>query len=367
MIEENNSDGWSFDSTLFDIDASVSSDVFKSTLISLTKSILLETFPHNYTKQQIKVHTDRINFSCPICGDSLIKDSKRRGNIILEGKYKNYYKCFNCASFLRLDNFFKDFKKEISLDMINYIVANAEDISSDVADYNISYLLDEDQLDSFAIEREYLKKSFGLIEVKGSTIEQYLRDRLQFNYSKFLYSPSENILIILNLTKNGKILGIQNRMFSGDNRFLTYKLSAIYKLMNENIEIPEEIEVLSMLFNICLVNHAKPITLIEGPMDAFVFTPKNCVANTGANKTFPLPIPIRYCYDSDATGIKRSIQQIEQGQEVFLWKKLQNDINLPNRDKWDINDLIIWAKETNTKLPNLNNYFSNDSLDIIDI
>jgi hypothetical protein len=140
--------------------------------------------------------------------------------------------------------------------------------------------------------------------------------------------------------------------------------------MNKNItEIPEkvidELDAISQVFNICLLNYSKPIILLEGPMDAFLL--KNAIANAGANKNFLFDLPIKYLYDKDMTGVKKSIEHINKGDEVFLWERFLKDINAPEKKKWDVNDIMIWAKNNNIKLPNVLNYFSNNELDIIDI
>lgn len=71
--------------------------------------------------------------------------------------------------------------------------------------------------------------------------------------------------------------------------------------------------------------------------------------------------------DLDETGIKKSIQYINENEYVFLWEKLRRDIEFPWRKKWDLNSLLIWGKENDVKIPRLDSYFSNDPLDLIDI
>ncbi|MFA5154758.1 MAG: hypothetical protein WC554_19590, partial [Clostridia bacterium] len=132
---------------------------------------------------------------------------------------------------------------------------------------------------------------------------------------------------------------------------------------------PEQVDyldTLSMLFNICLVNFKKSIILTEGPMDSFLLY-KNSISNTGANKELSLDIPVKYFYDFDDTGRKKSMEKLNQGYEVFLWTKFISNNNLPYRKKWDVNDAILYFHQKNIKVPNFEEYFSNDPLDIIDI
>ena len=353
-----------------DLDKILSLDEYKDKLVSLLKSILEKEFVGNYNKQQIRVFSDRVNFCCPYCGDSAKSNSKKRGNFILTGKHKGFFKCFNCGEFKRIDIFLSDYSISLDLDIINYISNNLGDFSSGgEMKYDMSILLDIETIEKYAIEREDLKKCFGLIEVKNTDVKGWLLNRLQYQDEKFLCSPSKNYLLILNLTPTGKVLGAQRRLFSGENRFLTYKLSKLYEEMKRSLEVsPEQLDyldTLSMMFNICLVNFKRPVTLFEGPMDSFLY--KNSIANTGANKALSVDIPVQYWYDADSTGQEKSIQKLNDGEKVFLWVKLINDLGLPYRKKWDLNDCILYCNNNKIKTPNFEQYFSNNPLDIIDI
>ena len=360
-----------FDSSLFNaIDSKLSTVEFKESLINLLQPILLERFPNSLQKQKIQPHHDRVACACPYCGDSMKLAHAKRGNFILIGKHTGFYKCHNCGEFKRIDKFFEDYNVILKLDAINYLVDNLGNFNTDNnSKYDMSIFLDMEKLDKYAIDREEFKKYFGLVEVKGTPIWSWLTNRIQYNESKFLYHSSKNYLIILNLTKSGKIIGAQRRLFKGANRFLTYKLSKLHESMGKKLNIEESkinyIDDISTIFNICLLNFNLPISLFEGPMDAFLF--KNSIANAGANKTLPIDIPIRYFYDYDATGIKRSLEHINQNEEVFLWTKLINDLELPERKKWDLNDLYVYTKQNNITIPILTNYFSSDPLDALDI
>jgi hypothetical protein len=356
---------------LDDIDSSLTSQEFKERLKLLLQPILDKAFPENFQKRIFQSHIGRISFACPYCSDSAQNDHKKRGNFILTGNYKGFFKCHNCGEFKKISNFFKDFKVELKLDAINYLTENLSDFNNyETAKYDMSILLDMEHLDKYAIDRQKFIKHFELVEVKNSSVWPWLTNRLQYQTEKYLYNPMKNYLFILNLTQSGKILGTQKRKFSTYNRFETYKLSKLYELMEIPLEeIDDEqknyLDMLSMIFNICLINFNKTVTLFEGPMDAFLF--KNSIANTGANKELPIDIPVRYFYDSDETGKKKSLKYIDQKQEVFLWDRLINQMELPHKNKWDFNDLLIYIKKNNMKTPLFDYYFSRDPLDAIDI
>lgn len=356
----------SFDSSLSSIDIKVTTHEYRERLVTLLQPILDNRFPGNSGKQRIRPYNDRITFACPYCGDSMKSNHKKRGNFILKGKFQNYFKCHNCDEFKRIDHFFSDFNVQLELDVINYIGENLTDFSSYTqSKYDMSLFIDMGSIDKYAIDRQEFLKYFGLIEVKESPVWSWLKHRLQFDNKKFMYNSIKNYVVVLNLTPSGRILGLQKRNFKGENKYLTYKLSKLYELMKKTEVIPEEIDAISQLFNICLVNYNKPITLFEGPMDSFLF--RNSIGNTGAGKNFPIDIPVRYWFDDDKKGREKSIEKISDENEVFLWTKLKNDIDIPYRNKWDLNDLLMYLNENHIKVPNFDEYFSNDELDMIDI
>jgi hypothetical protein len=373
MLENDFKEGVNLkDSSLFDnFDTIIDKDLYVSKLISLLRPLLQEVFPNNPIKQQIHYRKNgkRINFSCIYCGDSHKSDYNKRGNIILEGKHKNHFKCFNCGEFKRIDYFFKDFNKNLDFDLINYISKDLNDFSNYSNVNESSIFLDNELIEKHSIDREEFKKFFGLTEVKGSKVWPWLCSRLQFNESKFLYNPENDYLFILNLTRSGKILGVQKRFLDNrvKNRFNTLNLSKIYEYMKKEDKVPEEIDIYSMIFNICLIDIDIPITLFEGPMDCFLMN--NGIANCGLSKHFPLDLPIRYFFDKDQPGVKKSIEEINKGNEVFLWQKLIDKYSIRYQNKIDLNSLIIYFKNNNIQFNNyeLNNYFSSDPLDVIDI
>ncbi len=360
-----------FDSSLHNsMDATLSPAEFKERLLTNLQPILNQRFPGQHQKTQIRPHSDRITFACPYCGDSMSIAHAKRGNFILAGKFRGFFKCHNCGEFKQITRFFKDFKVEMKLDAVNYLADNLGDFKSyEGAKYDMSVFLDMEHVEKYAIDRQEFLRQFGLVEVKDSPVWSWLTARLQYQEEKFLYNPHKNYLLILNLTQKGKILGAQKRLFKGHNRFESYKLSKLYTMLNKEFEVNEEqmnfLDTLSMVFNVCLLDFSKPITLFEGPMDAFLF--KNSIANTGANKELPIEIPVRYWYDSDETGKRKSLQHLERNDEVFLWDKFIRDVGLPFRKKFDWNDVLKWSKETGTKIPYVDTYFSADPLDIIDI
>jgi hypothetical protein len=341
-------------------------------IIPKLHAILSKNFPGNHKRQEIKIYKDRISFAAPCCGDSAHDDNKKRGNIILEGNYKNMYKCHNCGKCMSMYNFFKTYGQGLSLRAIDYVIANRAAIdSSTVLSNSIELLYDTDIINEYAIDREYFKTKCHLEEcniLNNGNI--YLVNRKQYDFKRFLYHRGKNLLFVLNLTNSEKILGVQvrnlNKGVSGGAKYKTYKLSKIYSMfLHEDRIIPDEIENLSMTFNIFQINCAKPVTVVEGPMDSFLV--KNCIALCGAGRHLKVDMEFRYLFDDDVTGRQHAIEKLNLGYKVFMWSKLKSDLHMPNRSKWDINDLIIWADQNKIKIPSLETYYTNDKLDLLNI
>ena len=306
--------GMDSDSSLLSLfDKTLNESEYKDKLLNNLSSILRLKFPNDNIRQQIRTHSDRITIACPYCGDSVHDVHKKRGNVILKGKFAGFFKCFNCDTFRSVDGLFKDFDISVDLDFINYLSSSKGDFkSASYGKYDVSILMDSETLNGYAIDRQVIKDKLGFVEIKKSHALSWLNKRLQYEEERFLYKPLHDYLVILNLTLEGKIIGFQQRFFKpkpGQPKYKTYTLSKIYELLKINKEVPEELDALSQLYKISELDFNKPIILFEGPLDAFLF--KNSVANAGAGKSFPIDLPLRYWYDEDKKGNEKSIEKIE--------------------------------------------------------
>lgn len=367
-----------FDVSLLEV-KSLSDEEFKNYILNHLQEILNKEFAGIMQKRRIKVCRDRLQFACPCCHDSASDLSKKRGNIILTGKFAGMFKCFNCGSFMPVNKFFDKFNVKLSPDSIDYINSHKSDLDSYNgisinASTNINYLFDPEEIERYTISKDFLIKNFGLITCSSSDMHigaKYLKSRHLTNFDNYLYDPVRDLLFIFNLTTKGSILGFQIRRLrpkKGEPKYMTYSTKSIYKffLRKENVEIPDSIDILSMMFNIFTIDLNKPILVTEGPIDSY-FLP-NCIATTGANKSIQLDLPYWFVYDSDKTGIEHAIEKINQGYHVFLWDKLKKEYGLPNRAKWDISDFIDWCIQNKKQIPRTwQQYFSQDSWDLLDI
>lgn len=360
------------------LDQNYSDSVFVEELKSKLGYILRREFAESPQKQTIVEDSTGLNFACPYCGDSYANHSKKRGHLILnDSKWVGYYKCFNCNRFTSIPKFFKDFKSDLTLDGVMYVSKHIE-VSKEAMKGKSSEITADIFQKSLALEygipKTQLQEILHLYDIKNSYPTEsafaYLANRNQFDFSKFLYEPRSQNIIIMNLVDD-KVIGMQTRSINPntpkDRRFMTFNLDKLYKriLRNTAIDVPEKLNTLSTVFNIFSVNIYIPIIVTEGPMDAFLLP--NAIATSGANKNLPIELPFYYLYDSDSTGIKHAIEKLKMKQKVFLWGKFKQDYNLPKKDKWDVNDCVNYIKKTKGYSAKIEwqKYFSDNILDMM--
>jgi hypothetical protein len=108
------------------------------------------------------------------------------------------------------------------------------------------------------------------------------------------------------------------------------------------------------------------ITTFEGPLDAWLCP--NAIALCSINNPFPFDVTNkRWLLDGDLIGRQKAREFLEAGEQVFLWGRFLKECELPERTKWDLNDVVDYVRETGKKIKRLDNYFSADKWDIIDI
>lgn len=358
-------------------------DGFIDEIYPKLEDILKHEFKGIPIKQKIKKTTVGLNFACPFCGDSATDIKKKRGHIILHGKFAGYYKCFNCGKALKIQKFFNSFDSNMSLSAISYLNTHNTPITSSYkrnVNELTSDILNKSEVVALSVSREYIKQRLNLVEITkdnpfASRGYNYLVNRCQYNFNNFLYDPRGQYIVILNIIDNDKVFGLQVRDITGKRKakYLTMSLSKIHKnIIQDNIEIDDSIDTLSTVFNIFNVNVYRPVLVTEGPFDAFLLP--NCIATAGANKSIGIELPFWYVYDSDKTGNEHAMKKLSAGYNVFMWEKLKKDLNLPiknpynNKTKWDINDVIMWCRDNNyTEKIYWSKYFSNSMLDGLDL
>lgn len=345
----------------------------------------------NSDKREIKEFNDRLNFACPICGDSSKVSTKKRGNLY----FKNLmFKCFDngCrVSFLKLcEDFNVDVDIDTRLNLYNYIDSNIhfEKASDDFVIKKLNKLIKIDEfIEFYNTHPEYKLTNIKPVEVNG-IIYKYLESRcikddpnIYEGIYHFTDTWKEPVLIILNKHKN-LILGMQLRNIKDDKDKRFYKIydfSMIYNIMYPNNKI-DDIELitynkLSHFFNILNVNFNEPVTIFEGYLDS-IFV-KNSIGTIGTNTDLEFllkdeSLQLRFFHDNDKAGFDASIKMIKQDKPVFLWNLLFKDLLKNKSDKYSaqkyfstIKDLNKFIIEMNDENINFDRYYSKDQFDMI--
>jgi hypothetical protein len=346
----------------------------------------------SFHKRQIDHYSDRINFACPFCGDSLRDPRKKRFNIYLNSLSCH---CFNCNHHSGINSFLKQFDEELSLEdkmQVHEIQQTTKKFERRLSSNQSSFAFQ--LLDKLAIPKSVL---FDMLKLttpyKSKECSDYLKSRCinikQWKY--FAYNEKSKELYILNINSNDRIIGMQIRQLdpnSKKSRYLTRSLSKIYTdilkkdlsalierllktmdngekyIMEEDgIEnIQANLDRLSGLFNIMNVDMNLPLTIVEGPIDSLCI--KNSIALQGATKLnnyFDDLKTVRYLFDNDKVGKDHSLNKIKSNKKIFLWSLYLKKMNIKSKVK-DINDIIQLNKFNNEVYESC---FSDDEFDVI--
>jgi hypothetical protein len=310
-------------------------------LISVTQKILDKEFSHG-ERRRIVPHHGRINFCCPYCGDSHNNPRNKRGNIYFN---KLKYVCFNCGKTTTFDTFSKDFDQQLDpdkkLEIIRHLESNVtyQDYGSDFLDTKLDDLVKMDVLVKVCNENPDLP-IYDLTPVrKGSGIDKYLTGRgitpeLRTNIwqakARKRGGLYEHVIVLLN-RRGDDVLGIQVRnLKSGKRRsFNVYNYENLIKWTRGEEHGLDSHKIvlytkLSYFFNIMNIDVGRPVTLFEGYIDSLFFP--NSIGVTGVNTDLTFletsGIDLRYFYDNDNEGNKKSLEKLDKGYQVFLWGKL---------------------------------------------
>jgi len=347
-----------------------------------------------------------LNFACPICGDSEKSIYKKRANIY----YKNAnFVCFNCNEKMSFTKLCDRFNENISLDkrieIYNYIdsVTVFNKMTSDYVNTELDKLID---LDNFIKYFNNRKNSWltNISRVKNNSgVYQHLKFRRYISNFDSILEGTYNVIkegkivyktrvaIFLNILKSeNKIVGVQLRNLTTDKNKRFYKIvdfETIYNYMNPG-KLLDEIEAvfynkISHFYNIMNVDFNKKVTIFEGVTDTYFYP--NSIGLIGTNSTDDVlkflldssdDLDLQFFFDNDDAGYKIAIRMILNGYNVFLWKKLFEDIINKSKDKLkmrkklsnidDLNRFVIVSKNPNLyKKLNLDNYFSIDKFDLM--
>lgn len=276
----------------------------------------------------------KINFRCPVCGDSQKSKSKARG-WILERDNKLFYYCHNCGA----SNTFLKFLKNIDPLLYNEYVAeqfinkdNKKEVTNSVPSCKPVF------------DTHPLKKIKKVSSLKPDhPVQQYIRKRQipPSQHYRLYYAPKfktwinsilpnkfpnfkndEPRLILPFLDENGKMFGLSARGF--DPNGLRYITIMFY-------------DDRAKIFGLDKINFNKTYCIVEGAIDSLFLS--NAVAMAGAdgntNGLKRLENAI-FVYDAEPRNkeiLKRMEKNISSGYRICIWP---SDV----RGK-DINEMVL--------------------------
>ena len=364
-------------------------------ITGLLQKILNKEFS-NTQKRRINDFNDRLNFACPFCGDSHKNNHSKRGNLYFN---KLFFICFNCDKKTTFDRMCKDFNEQVDpdkkLEMIEHLnsVVTYTDYENNMSDAKFENLIELSELERVFSNDLTPISDFKPIQVNGGVYKYLLNRGIGPELHKNIYQgkywknedESEWIIIMLN-RRDDKVLGIQVRNLKEGKRrmFKIYNYENLLEWVNIGKDEPDidmnELVIynkLSYYFNILNVDLGNIITVFEGYIDSLFYP--NSIGLVGVNTDFKLiessGLDLRYFFDNDEAGYKKTEEKLKEGYPVFLWKKIFEDIvdkkKSPEPDKLmhriskvkDMNKLAQLVPDPYKKLK-LDEFFSQDEYDL---
>jgi transcription elongation factor Elf1 len=297
----------------------------------------------------------RVNFRCPICGDSTKSKTKTRGWILEKNNSAIMY-CHNCGASMGLRKFLQHIDPILYNDYIIDTRLDKDILKKQVAEIT-------SPLDKLTHKVPTFKKSGSpLLDIRKISqlkddhpAKTYIKKRLIPNnkHYKLYYTPKFNAwvnsiipdkmpdvgkdaprLILPFIDKEGKLFGFQGRAFD------EYSLRYITIMIDD--EMPK-------IFGLDTVDFERKYYVVEGPIDSLFLD--NAVAMAGADGSGSGLSHIENAvmvFDNEPRNKQicdRMENCLEQGYKVCIWPTnvIDNDINdaiLKNKTSADI-QLII--------------------------
>lgn len=362
------------------------------------EDVLKKRFADNLIKQQINdSDNDKLNFSCPYCGDSSHDSNKKRGNYYLT---TNTYKCYNdgCGAWAKAEQFVSFFAKKYSLP-IPGVETNLEfkPVDSTRKGSIIEFLINR-EVGKKLLKFDELISRFSLSPCakadSSCEIGKYidlrgLRGLPLFEQSCYHDSRQDKIYLFNIDLRSNRVLGFAIRRIYDSwqgpkydiKNYTEFKKNGLVQCLDD--EFIQRVNQINNYFNVLNVDFSKPVTITEGQIDAMFI--HNCIATTGVTKgkqlleSLLIKSNTRIIFDNDSAGKKESLALLKSGYRVFLWSKLTlglTQLHPKDRRKIldsikDINDLFKFLKAKDPDLDfnkfNLfiDDYFSNSMLDLL--
>ena len=336
-------------------------------ITAFLETLLRKKFHDVPEKQKIEEHSSRkLNFACPICGDSEKKVSKKRGNLYLD---TGAYKCFNdgCMAYMPIGEFVARMSKEHGIMLPSFLLeAEYKPVQVKRTENQLVRFLASNTSDlvtiTDVINRFSLKRLDAVSE--DSRAYQYIKGRdltLIEDFGDCLYTDSsDNKVYIFNFDKrSGRLLGFSIRSLdpNSDRKYIIKSYSDLANIFSQRglaRELVEDANFLNNYFNILNIDFSRPILMTEGQFDALLL--ENCIATSGASKARSIFSNLgakgasRVLFDRDKAGKTQMMNFIKQGYSVFLWNKAISDLKRQFNSVDDLREM--------QKIKDINDLFS---------
>jgi hypothetical protein len=323
------------------------------------------------------VRDKHFTFRCNVCGDSKNKN-KKRGHLRYSKNPRSFerywtYKCFNegdcpCAgtgNAMSGDNWLKEYFPSLYKNYIIEILENKKDLKEIELENKKKideYKRKEELENKKKIEKEkedtkYFipitsKKDIANKAIKLCEKRKIPRD-VYNNFFIAIDGKYKDRMIIPFYDDKGKIYYFQSRLIIDNDLYSKY--------LNRTLNKDEAI------YNIHNINKNEPVCVFEGPIDSLFV--ENSIATLGLGISIQMQCVMDefdcyYIFDDDEAGKNTSLKFLLKGNKVFNWVLFKKDNNIPNRNKWDFNDIYIFLNRTHKFCFNeLECYFTNNFFD----
>ncbi|MFV2015975.1 MAG: hypothetical protein ACC656_11125 [Candidatus Heimdallarchaeota archaeon] len=250
----------------------------------------------------------------------------------------------------------------------------------------------EELVERFNQQPKHRILKFGPVRT-DSEIGQYLIKQRKIEnlnlfyeaYYQIHHNRVEPVLVNINRYENF-ILGIQLRNLKNKHSerfFKIYNFEDLWDFFPEKESLATDelarYNKLSYCYNILNVNFEQPITLFEGYIDSIFFPNSIGLVGTNTDYSFLLDesLDVRFFFDNDFAGLKKTKEMLFKGYQVFLWERFLKQLSSTGKDpdlmyhklKRKITDLNALAKRVHNPFYTLKleEYFSHDKLDLLQL
>lgn len=337
------------------------------------QNILTYTILDKYLKVVLNSFFEKVrftnlyyNFRCNVCGDSKKTKKKKRG-YILKQKHPWVFKCHNCDVSMSAERWLKRYFPVYHTQYIQELLQSGVIAPKENTKPNFKKTIEKvkeirEKHTSDELEEEKIETSwFRPINLGHG--ELYERARALCVNRKIPELVWKNWFVSI----NGKY---RNRMiipfFDDKQNIYYYQARALYNWLQPKY-INRVSDKKDALYNYYNIDRSKPVILTEGIIDSLFI--ENAVAVCGTAITEDTEeqlkgLDVYYLFDCDKPGRKKSQKHLLAGKNIFLWKKFLEDHGMPQRDKWDVNDVYLYlSREKPFDFSELKRYFSNELFD----